>query len=245
MNDYTILENLFKNEQDEIHFDLFKESNVIKINNNNGDNNNFNNGISFNAQSIASNKINYKDAYVLLHIECEVPFDQSDQGKKSIPKLLYLKNSFEIVKNLKVQLNHVTILNKGNVNRSPLIDFVLDNPQTESIMYRNIKKASSDGLNITDNKFIKKDIYFTKQEDSDEEKNHFIDFEIPIFLKDISSFFKNIDIIHYGEFNILFDLIDEIFVSSRDGVTYDIKSAYLIVEEVKLSEEDELGILKN
>ena len=80
-------------------------------------------------------------------------------------------------------------------------------------MYRNIKKASSDSLNITDNKFITKDTYFTKQEDADEEKNHFVDFEIPIFLKDISSF-KNINIIHYGEFNILIDLIDEIFVSS-------------------------------
>ena len=75
-------------------------------------------------------------------------------------------------------------------------------------------------------------------------KNHFVDFEILIFLKDISSFFKNIDIIHYGEFNILIDLIDEIFVSSRDGVTYDIKSANLIVEETKLSEEDELRYLK-
>ena len=188
--------------------------------------------------------INYKDAYILLHIECEVPFDQSDQGKKSIPKLLYIKNSFEIVKNLKVQLNNVTILNEGNVNRSALIDFVLDNPQSESIMYRNIKKFSSDGLNITDNKFITKDTYFTKQEDSDEEKNQFIDFEILIFLKDISSFFKNIDNIHYGEFNILIDLIDEIFVSSREGVTYNIKSAYLIVEEIKLSEEDEIRYLK-
>ena len=240
MNDYTILENLFKNEQDEIHFELFKESNVIKINNNN----NFDNGISFNTQSIASKMINYKDAYVLLHIECEIPFDSTDQGKKSIPKLLYLKKSFEIVKNFKVQLNNVTILNKGNVNRSSLIDFVLDNPQSEPLMYRNIKKASSDSLNITDNKFITKDTYFTKQEDSDEEKNHFIDFEIPIFLKDIISFFKNIDIIHYGEFNILIDLIDEIFVSSRDGVTYDIKSAYLILEEIKLSEEDELRYIK-
>ena len=43
---------------------------------------------------------------------------------------------------------------------------------------------------------------------------------------------------------ILIDLIDEIFVSSRDGVTYDIKSAYLIVEEIKLSKEDELRYLK-
>ena len=140
MNDYTILENLFKNEQDEIHFELFKESNVIKINNNNGDNNNFDNGISFNTQSIASKMINYKDAYVLLHIECEIPFDQTDQSKKSIPKLLYLKNSFEIIKNFKVQLNNVTILNESYVNRSALIDFVLDNPQSEPLMYRNIKK---------------------------------------------------------------------------------------------------------
>ena len=75
-------------------------------------------------------------------------------------------------------------------------------------------------------------------------KNHFIDFEIPIFLKDISSFFKNIDIIHYGKFNILIDLIDEIFVSSTDSVIYDINSAYLIVKEVKSSEEDELRYLK-
>ena len=244
MNDNSILENLFKNEQDEIHFDLFKESNVININNNNGDNNNFDNGISFNTVSIASKMINYKDAYVLLHIECEILYDETDHGKKSISKLLYLKNSFEIVKNFKVQLNNVTILNEGNVNRSSLIDFVLNNSQGESLMYRNIKKASSDNLNITNNKFITKDTYFTKQEDSDKVKNHFIDFEIPIFLKDISLFFKNIDITHYGEFNILIDLIDEIFVSSRDGVAYDIKSANLIVEEIKLSEEDEIRYLK-
>ena len=75
-------------------------------------------------------------------------------------------------------------------------------------------------------------------------KNHFVDFEIPIFLKDISSFFKNIDIIHYREFNILIDLIDDLFVSSRDGITYDIKSAYIIVVEVKLCEEDNLRYLK-
>ena len=36
-------------------------------------------------------------------------------------------------------------------------------------MNRNIKKASSDGLNISYNKFITKDTYFTKEEDSDEE----------------------------------------------------------------------------
>ena len=60
----------------------------------------------------------------------------------------------------------------------------------------------------------------------------------------MSLFFKNIDIIHYGEFNILVELIDELFTSSREGITYDIKSAYLYVEEVKLNEEDELRYMK-
>ena len=101
MNNYTILENLFKDEQDEIHFDLFKESNVIKINNNNGDNNNFDNGFTFNTQSIASKMINYKDAYVLLLIECEMPFDETDQVKKSIQNYFILKTLLKLLKILK------------------------------------------------------------------------------------------------------------------------------------------------
>ena len=101
MNDYIILENLFKDEQDEIHFDLFKESNVIKINNNNGDNNNFDNGISFSTQSIASKMINYKDAYVLLRIECEIPFDETDQSKKSFLNFFILKALLKLLKILR------------------------------------------------------------------------------------------------------------------------------------------------
>ena len=241
MNDYSILENLFKNEQDEIHFALFKESNIIKLNNENK-NDDFDNGIHFNTASLASKLINYKDAYILLQIECEIPYDDSDQGKKSIPDILYLKNSFELIKNLKIQLNNVNISNEVNVNRSSLIDFVLNNSHNESILFRNLSIASSDDLNIENNKFITKDTYGKKE--NDVTTNHFIDFEIPIFLKDISSFFNNIDIMHYAEFDILINLIDELFVSKREGVTYDIKSAHLIVEEIKLNEEDELQYLK-
>ena len=241
MNDYSILENLFKNEQDEIYFKLFKESNIIKLNNENK-NDDFDNGIHFNTASLASKLINYKDAYILLQIECEIPYDDSDQGKKSIPDILYLKNSFEIVKNLKIQLNNVNISNEVNVNRSSLIDFVLNNSHNESILFRNLSIASSDDLNIENNKFITKDTYGKKENDLT--TNHFINFEIPIFLKDISSFINNIDIMHYAEFDILINLIDELFVSKRDGVTYDIKSAHLIVEEIKLNEEDELKYLK-
>ena len=101
MNDYTILENFFKDEQDEIHFDLFKESNVIKINNNNGDNNNFDNAISFNTQSIASKMINYKDAYVLLHIECEIPFDKLIRVKSQFQNYFILKTLLKLLKILR------------------------------------------------------------------------------------------------------------------------------------------------
>ena len=125
MDDCTILENLFRNERDSIHFELFKESNVIKLNNENR-NDNFKNGFHFNTASIASKMIHYKNAYMLLEIKCEIPFDETDQGKKSIPKLLYLKKSYEIVKNLKIQLNNGDISNETNINRSTLIDFILE-----------------------------------------------------------------------------------------------------------------------
>ena len=241
MNDYSILENLFKNEQDEIHLALFKESNIIKLNNENN-NDDFDNGIHFNTASLASKLINYKDAYILLQIECEIPYDDTDQGKKSVPDVIYLKNSFEIVKNLRIQLNNVNISNEVNVNRSSLIDFVLNNSHNESILFRNLSIATKDGSNFKKNKFKTKDTYGKKENDIT--TNHFIDLEIPIFLKDISSFFNNIDIMHYAEFDIIINLIDEIFVSSRNGITYDIKSAHLIVEEIKLNEEDELQYLK-
>ena len=241
MNDYSILENLFKNEQDEIHFALFKESNIIKLNNENK-NDDFDSGIHFNTASLASKLINYKDAYILLQFECEIPYDDTDQGKKSVPDVIYLKNSFELVKNLKIQLNNVNISNEVNVNRSSLIDFVLNNSHNESVLFRNLSIATEDGLNFKKNKFKTKDTYGKKE--NDVTTNHFIDLEIPIFLKDISSFFNNVDIMHYAEFDIIINLIDEIFVSSRDGITYDIKSAHLIVEEIKLNEEDELQYLK-
>ena len=241
MEDYSILENLFKNEQDEIHFELFKESNIIKLNNENK-NDDFDNGIHFNTASLASKMINYKDAYILLNIECEIPFDDSDQGKKSVPDVIYLKNSFELVKNLKIQLNNVNISNEVNVNRSSLIDFVLNNSHNESILFRNLSIATKDGLNFENNKFKTKATYGKKENDIT--TNHFIDLEIPIFLKDISSFFNNIDIMHYAEFDILINLIDELFVTNRDNITYDIISAHLIVEEIKLNEEDELQYLK-
>ena len=90
MNDLRILDDLFEKHNDEIHFQLFIRSNIVSINNENqGD---YNKEIIFNTRSLASLLINYKDAYILLKIEVKIPYDESDQGKKSIPKLISVKN---------------------------------------------------------------------------------------------------------------------------------------------------------
>ena len=52
MHDFIILKNIFEKHDDQIHFDLFKESNIIVHNNNNQGN--FNAEINFNTQSLAS-----------------------------------------------------------------------------------------------------------------------------------------------------------------------------------------------
>ena len=76
MNDLRILDDLFEKHNDEIHFELFKRSNIVSINNeNNGD---YNKEIVFNTKSLASLLINYKDAYILLKIEVKLPYYQTD-----------------------------------------------------------------------------------------------------------------------------------------------------------------------
>ena len=97
---------------------------------------------------------------------------------------------------------------------------------------------------MNNNKFISKETYFTKWEDEDEIRPHYITFKIPIFLKDISDYCRKIDLIQFCEFNINIQLIDNIFVTSREGCTYKIKNSYLYTEEVKLTDSDNIKYLR-
>ena len=89
------------------------------------------------------------------------PYDQTDQGKKFVPKLISLKKSFELIEYLRISLNNVIIKNESYVNRSALVNYVLNNAYNDPTSYRNISKAISTGLNITDNQFITKDTYYS------------------------------------------------------------------------------------
>ena len=248
MDDFRILQNLFEKNDDQIHFDLFKESNMIALNNNNQGN--FNKEIRFNTQSLASQIINYKDAYILLEIQVAVPYQREDQGKKSIPQLLYLKKSYEIVDSLNISLNNVIISNEVNINRSSLVNYILNNSKNDYTDYRNleINNSSAEDLTIKYNPFISKETYVRNSDvgenDDISDKFHYVNFKIPIFLKDISDFFKKIDLLKFAEFNIDISFIDKIIISKRDNITTSIKSCYLYVEEIKLSNEDHIRYLK-
>ena len=248
MDDFRILENLFEKHDDEIHFDLFKESNIIKLNNNNQGN--FDKEIKFNTQSLASQIINYKDAYILLEIQVAVPYERQDQGKKSIPQLLYLKKSYEIVNSLNISLNNVIISNEVNINRSSLVNYILNNSKNDYTDYRNIElnTSTAEDLTIKYNPFISKENYVRTsdigEDDDISDKFHYVNFKIPIFLKDVSNFFKKVDLLKFAEFNIDISFIDKIIISKRENITTTIKSCYLYVEEIKLSDEDHIRYLK-
>ena len=248
MEDFRILENLFEKHDDQIHFDLFKESNIIAHNNNNQGN--FNREINFNTQSLASQIINYKDAYILLEIQVAVPYERQDQGKKSIPQLLYIKKSYEIVNLLKISLNNVIISNELNINRSSSVNYILNNSKNDYTDYRNLElnTSSAEDLTIKYNSFISKETYIRNsdvgEDDDISDKFHYVNFKIPIFLRDISDFFKKLDLLKFAEFNIDISFIDKIVISKRANIKTTIKSCFLNVEEIKLSDEDHIKYLR-
>ena len=196
MDDFSILKKLFEKNDDQIYFDLFKESNIIAHNNNNQGN--YNKEINFNTQSLASQIINYKDAYILLEIQVAVPYKREDLGKNTIPQLLYIKKSYEIVNSLKISLNNVIISNETNINKSSLANYILNNAKDSYTDYRNleINDSAAEDLTIKYNPFISKETYIRNsdiaEDDDISDKFHYVNFKIPIFLKDISEFLKKL-----------------------------------------------------
>ena len=73
----------------------------------------------------------------------KIPYDGTDQGRKSVPKLISLKKSYKLVEYLRISLNNVIITNETYVNRFALINYVINNAFNDPTSYRNISKASS------------------------------------------------------------------------------------------------------
>ena len=114
--------------------------------------------------------------------------------KKDDTSLIIYKKSYELVNSLKISLNNVIISNEVDVNRSSIINYILNNGKNDYGDYRNLKINTSTGENLTikDNQFISKETYIRASDIADGEdisdKFHYVNYKIPIFLKDISEF---------------------------------------------------------
>ena len=125
MNDMQILENLFNNKHDEISFQNFNESNIIKINN-------YNKGyfsnqkIIFNTQRISSKIIDYSNSYILFEFKANIPFNDNDT-ENVVKNTFALRTAVDIIDKFKVTLNNVIISDETDCDKSNIVNFILNN----------------------------------------------------------------------------------------------------------------------
>ena len=233
-----MLNDLFNDKQDSIGFQLFKKSNIIKLNNsNNGDYKS--KQIEFKTLNILNMMANYSNAYIELELTISINYDNEEAAKDSIPNEYHLKSSYEMVKSVRIMLNNTIISNEIDINRSNLVNCILNNGRSYPTSHRNLNKATAT-LFAKNNEFITKTNYA-----SDDTKTHDIAFKIPIYLRDISNFFKNLGIVNFAAFDISLSLIENI-ISIKVGrkFTFKINSVHLILEEIQLTTEDNIKYLK-
>ena len=217
--------NLIKSKNEKVENICYKEVHKIKLEKRDG-----NNPIVFNTKTVLSNLVDYSNAYI--EFQFDIKFASADTCTKAN---LTLKNSYEMISELKIELNNRIISNETNVNYSHLINHLLENSKNDDLIYRNID--IHDG--VVKYNDTKKDVFLTKNGGT-------MRVTCNVFLKDISNFFKNLNMpLKFSEFNITLRLVDQIYVTDQDNTTQTLVSASLYVDQVELHEIEEIEFVKN
>ena len=209
----------------------YKSVDRIKLNNINN-NGVPNNRIKFNTQSISNKLVLYQDSYILL--EVNIKFNTEAHA---IPSNLRLKNSYEMVNSLKIELNRTIITNEDYIYYSNIIPNLLENSKSDDSLYR--------GIDLHDKKTFEantdKNIFMTNANDT-------VKVKIPIFLKDISDYFRQLTLpLKFCEYDISLQIVDEIYYKAADMQieSQTIKSAYLFTDICYLDEKNNIDYIKN
>ena len=209
----------------------YKSVNRTKLNNTN--NNSFsNNKIRFNTEEISNHLVSYEDAYILL--EVDIKFSEADNA---IPANTRLKNSYEMINSIKIELNRTIISNEDYACYSNIIPHLLENSKNDDLLYRGIDLHN----NVTFNTNTNKNIFITNQADT-------VTVKIPIYLKDISDYFRQLNFpLEFCEYNISIQAIDEIYykTAAMNIESQTTKSAYLFTDVCYLDQKNNLDYLKN
>ena len=101
MNESNQIIELLNNENTTFKNISYKSINRTKINNTN--NNSFsNNRIRFNTKELADHLVSYEDAYILLEVDIKFM-----EAENALPANIRLKNSYEMVNSIKIELNRI------------------------------------------------------------------------------------------------------------------------------------------
>ena len=225
-DEFKQINNLVKSKNEKNEDVSYKEVYKLKLN----PENNNNNRIEFNTKNISSQLIDYSNAY--FQFIFNVKFATADACTKVN---LTLKNSYEMIQELKIELNNKTISNEHNTNYSYIINHILENSKNDDLIYRNMDIHQ----NVVQYNDTNKDIFLTKNGDT-------MQVVCNVFLKDVSNFFKNLNIpLEFAEFNLILKLVDEIYVTDQDNVTQTLVSSHLYVDRVILDELEKIEYMKN
>ena len=225
-SEFNQIINLVKSKNEKVEHISYKEVYKLKLN----PENNTNNLIEFNTKNNSSQLIDYSNAY--FQFIFNIKFETAAACTKAN---LTLKNSYEMIQELKIELNNKIISNEHNTNYSYIINHLLENSKNDDLIYRNIDIHQ----NVVKYNDTDKDIFLTKNGDT-------MRVVCNVFLKDISNFFKNLNIpIEFAEFNLTLKLVDDIYVTDQDNVTQTLVSSHLYVDRVILDEIEKLEYLKN
>ena len=209
----------------------YKSVNRTKLNNTN--NNSFsNNRISFNTKELSNHLVSYEDAYILL--EVDIKFSEE---ANALPANIRLKNSYEIINSIKIELNRTIISNEDYLYYSNMIPHLLENSKNDNLLYRGIDLHN----NVTFNTNTNKNIFITNQGD-------IVTVKVPIYLKDISDYFRQLTFpLEFCDYNISIQVVDEIYykAANMNVESQTIKSAYLFTDVCYLDEKTNLDYLKN
>ena len=217
--------NLIKSKNEKIENICYKEVHKIKLEKRDG-----NNPIVFNTKTVLSNLVDYSNSYI--EFQLDIKFETDAACTKAN---LTLKNSYEMISELKIELNNRIISNETNVNYSHLINHLLENSKNDDLIYRNIDIHTG----VVKYNDTNKDIFLTKNGDT-------MRVTCNVFLKDISNFFKNLNMpLKFSEFNITLRLVDSIYVTDQTGTTQTLVSASLYVDQIELHEMEEIEFVKN
>ena len=231
MNESNQIIELLNNENTTFKNISYKSVNRTKLNNMN--NNSYsNNRIRFNTKEISNHLVSYEDAYILLEVDIKF-----NEAANALPANIRLKNSYEMINSIKIELNRTIISNEDYVYYSNMIPHLLENSKNDDLLYRGIDSHDDVAFKTNTNK----NIFISNTGDV-------VKVKVPIYLKDISDYFRQLTFpLEFCEYNISIQVVDEIYykTTAMNIESQTIKSAYLFTDVCYLDEKTNLDYLKN